>query len=212
MAVDALTLFVDSNFFSPYAMAVFVALEEKKLDYQLQGVDLAKRENHQDEYRNISLTCRVPTLSDGAFHLSESSAIIEYLEERYPPPSFSSLYPLDLKKKARLRQIQAWLRSDFNEIRQERSTELIFRPHKKAKPLSVAAQKSKQRLLTAINTILPSGAVNLFENWSIVDTELALMILRLVAGEDKVPENLKQYARQQWQRPAVRKWVELSKI
>jgi len=36
-----LRLFVDTQFASPYAMSVFVALREKGLDFELSTVDLA---------------------------------------------------------------------------------------------------------------------------------------------------------------------------
>ena len=46
-------------------------------------------------------------------------------------------------------------------------------------------------------------------SWSIVDAELALMLQRLIQNGDAVPEHLKTYALQQWQRPSVQKWLAL---
>ncbi len=197
-------LYVDSQFCSPYAMSAFVTLKEKGIPFAIQTIDLAANENHQPGYSHLSLTRRVPTLVHDDFHLSESSAISEYLEESFPAQA--PVYPRDLREKARARQIQAWLRSDFLPIRAERSTEVVFfRPTNT--PLSEAACASAKKLIAAIDSLLPDGASHLFAEWCIADTDLALMLNRLVLNGDPVPEKLAAYARHQWQRPSVLSWV-----
>jgi glutathione S-transferase len=116
-------LYTDSQFTSPYAMSAFVALTEKQLSFEVRTLELAAGANNGPEYARTSLTQRVPTLIDGNFALSESSAIAEYLNDAYPNPP---IFPTDLQKHARARQVQAWLRSDFMPIRQERPTPTIF--------------------------------------------------------------------------------------
>jgi hypothetical protein len=39
------------------------------------------------------LTARVPVLEHGAFPLSESSAIVEYLEDTFAPPRYPAMLP-----------------------------------------------------------------------------------------------------------------------
>lgn len=199
-------LYVDSQFTSPYAMSVFVAMTEKGIPFEIQTVDLAANENYRPAYSRLSLTRRVPTLTHSDFHLSESSAISEYLEELFPAPKYPSVYPRDIRDRARARQIQAWLRSDFVPIREERSTEVIFfKPSNK--PLSEAARASSAKLIAAVDGLLEDGASSLFNEWCIADTDLALMLNRLVLNGDEVPENLVAYARHQWKRPSVQLWV-----
>lgn len=41
--------------------------------------------------------------------------------------------------------------------------------------------------------------------------DLALMLNRLVANADEVPEMLAAYVQHQWQRPSVQAWVELNR-
>ena len=73
-------------------MSAFVALTEKGVPFQLKKVDLVGKEHLQAEYSRLSMTRRIPTLAHGDFHLSESSAIAEYLEDILPPPThFSAL-------------------------------------------------------------------------------------------------------------------------
>jgi glutathione S-transferase len=43
--------------------------------------------------------------------------------------------------------------------------------------------------------------------WSIADVDLALMLNRLVLNGDPVPARLADYARRQWELPAVREWA-----
>lgn len=206
MTQNNIVLYVDSSFISPYAMSVFVALKEKNIPFEMCKINLDERENHHKNYAELSLTCRVPTLSNGSFNLSESSAITEYLEELFPPPSYTAVYPSDLQEKALARQIQAWLRSDFMAIRDERPTEVVF-CSKKGAPLSKAADISSKKLFSAIESLLKEDSCNLFNEWCIADTDLALMLNRLIMNGDDVSEKLAKYAKYQWQKESVQQWV-----
>ena len=73
-------LFIDANHLSPYAMSAFVALREKGIPFDTVLVNLQQAEHLASAYSAISLTQRVPSINDNGFHLSESSAICEYLE------------------------------------------------------------------------------------------------------------------------------------
>ncbi|MFP5394017.1 MAG: glutathione transferase [Gammaproteobacteria bacterium] len=198
-------LYVDTQFVSPYAMSVFVALKEKGLPFELQQLDLNAGATHQPDYAARSLTARLPALVDGNFTLTESTAITEYLDEAYPGQG-TALYPKDIKDKARARQVQAWIRSDLMPIREERSTMVLFyQPNPAA--LSAAARNAAQKLFRAAEALLAHGGEHLFGQWSIADLDLALVLNRLVLNGDAVPERLADYARHQWQRPSVQEWV-----
>ena len=202
-AEEALTLYVDHQFASPYAMSAFVALQEKNLSFELIALDLAAKKNHEKDFTLKSLTQRVPTLVHSDFNLSESSAITEYLDEVFIG---TSLYPKDAKLRARARQVQAWLRSDLMPIRIERNTQVIFYGAK-FPPLSEAALAAAQSLYFFVETLLPLGQQHLFGEWSIADTDLALMLNRLVLHDENVPERLVAYAQHQWQRSSVQRWL-----
>jgi len=199
-------LYVDTKFLSPYAMSVFVTLVEKNIPFEIKQIDLVAKENYHSDYAAQSLTCRVPTLAHGNFYLSESSAISEYLEETFRLPEHVQVYPKDRYLKSRARQIQAWLRSDLLPIREERSTEVVFvKPTKK--PLSITAQESTEKLFRTAKLLLKDNALNLFNEWCIADTDLAIMLSRLVKNGDKVPDQLLDYFHHQWQRPSVQQWI-----
>jgi glutathione S-transferase len=195
-------LYVDSQYASPWAMAVFVGLRAKGVDFALQTLDLSAGDQRGDGFARQSLTQRVPTLVDGDFALSESTAIIEYLDDTQDG---APLLPRDPRQRARARQVQAWLRSDLAALRAERSTEVIFYGPTD-KPLSAAGQAAADKLIAAAEQLL-QGRGQLFEAWSVADTDLALTLNRLILNGDPVPDGLKRYAAQQWQRPAVQEWL-----
>ncbi|WP_330210970.1 glutathione transferase [Pseudomonas sp. AM4(2022)] len=205
MSQGPLHLYVDSLFTSPYAMSVFVALREKGLAFETLTLDLDAGQNQAADFARRSLTQRVPTLVDGDFALSESSAITEYLDQAYPE---TSVYPADVQQRARARQVQAWLRSDLLPIRQERSTLVVFCGQKRP-PLSADAQAAATKLISAAQALLADNREYLCGQWSIADVDLAVMLNRLILNGDAVPTQLVAYAQRQWQRPSVREWVEL---
>jgi glutathione S-transferase len=197
-------LYVDSKYTSPYAMSVFVALHEKKLPFEITTLDLASGAATTPAYAKISLTHRVPTLVDDDFSLSESSAITEYLHESYPG---QALYPAGVRDRARTRQVQAWLRSDFMPIRSERTTVVLFYGPS-ATPLSIEAHGAAQKLFAGATELLSHGGPYLCgKEWCIADVDLAIMLNRLVLNGDSVPETLAAYTSRQWQRPSVQLWV-----
>lgn len=198
-------LFIDSNYLSPYAMSAYVALREKKLPFELNLIDLQNSEHLATAYANVSATLRVPTLSYDEFHLSESSAICEYLEEIHPG---TAIYPADVRQRAKAREIQAWLRSDLMPIRMERSTEIVFL-NRPPSALSSAAQIAIEKLFRAVELLLPQESPTLFQEWCIADADLALMLNRLILAGDPVPERLAKYASHQWQRPSIQEWVNM---
>lgn len=199
------TLYSDSRFTSPYVMSAFVTLREKGLPFELKTVDLVQSVNRQPAYAALSLSQRVPLLVDGDFRLAESSAISEYLEESCPAVA---VYPQGRHERALARQIQAWLRSDFMPIRMQRSTEVVFyQPSEQ--PLDEAGQQAAATLFAAAGQLLSHGGEHLFGKWCIADTDLALMLQRLLRNGDAVPPTLAAYAQRQWQRPSVQAWLDL---
>lgn len=187
-------------------MSAFVTLTEKGVPFKLKQVNLEANENCGVDYAALSLTCRVPTLIHENFKLSESSAISEYLDELFPAPKYVTLYPAEIRHRAIARQIQAWLRSDLMPIREERPTTTVFLKQTD-QPLSEAARASAAKLFSVADRLLRDHALSLFDDWCIADTDLALMLNRLVKNGDDVPKKLAEYTQHQWQRPSIQSWL-----
>jgi len=203
VSAPELTLYVDANYDSPWAMSAFVALEEKRLPYRLETVSLSKQETFAPGYR--ARTHRVPALRKGDFWLAESTAIAEYLAETFPFPKHPRIFPEDLEERAVCRELQAWLRSDLAPLRQERPTTTRWFARATA-PLSPAAEAAARRLLEAVEPLLAHGRPTLFAQWCIADADLGLMLQRLNLNGAPLPAKVKTYAEAQWQRPSVAKW------
>jgi maleylacetoacetate isomerase len=91
------------NYFrSSASFRVRIALALKGLDYGYHAVHLARNEHLQADFGDVSISRLVPVLVDGDNHLSQSLAIIEYLDETHPEPP---LLPPDPAGRARVRAI-----------------------------------------------------------------------------------------------------------
>ena len=89
------------NYFrSSASYRVRLALALKGLDYEYKPVHLARNEQFTESYAAVSAARLVPILRDGEHNLTQSLAIIEYLEETHPAPP---LLPAAPAERARVR-------------------------------------------------------------------------------------------------------------
>jgi glutathione S-transferase len=203
----SIRLYGEHLWISPYVFSSFVALREKGLAFDVVPLKLNEGEQHRPPFRDQSLTAKVPTLEHGDFWLAESSAIVEYLEETFPAPQYARLLPEQLRQRARARQIMAWLRSDLQALREERPTTTMFY-QRATTPLSAAGQAAADKLLHVADLLIAEGRTSLFGPWCIADSELALMLHRLILNGHEVAPKIRRLAEVQWQRPSVREFVE----
>jgi maleylacetoacetate isomerase len=91
------------NYFrSSASYRVRIALALKGLAYDYKPVHLAKNEQFNESYAAVSAARLVPLLKDGDAMLTQSLAIIEYLDETHPLPP---LLPKDPLQRARVRAL-----------------------------------------------------------------------------------------------------------
>ena len=91
------------NYFrSSASYRVRIALALKGLDYSYRSVHLAKNEQFNESYAAVSASRLVPLLRDGEHSLTQSLAIVEYLDETHPQPP---LLPADAAGRARVRAL-----------------------------------------------------------------------------------------------------------
>ncbi|KAG2236150.1 glutathione S-transferase [Thamnidium elegans] len=93
---------------------VRIALAWKGIEYDLKPIDLVKLEQKTEEYRKLVPTQKVPAFvtKDGKI-LSQSQAIMEYLEEAYPE---RPMFPKGLYQKAEVREICQIIACDIHPI------------------------------------------------------------------------------------------------
>ena len=102
-------------FRSSAAYRVRIALNLKGLSYQAVPVHLLKGggEQHQEDYRRINPSGLLPAFQDDWITLTQSMAIIEYLEEAHPTVP---LLPKDAPGRARVRELAQIIGCDIHPI------------------------------------------------------------------------------------------------
>jgi glutathione S-transferase len=140
----------------PFVQRVNAVLEAKKLEYEVEYVDLT---NLPDWFLKISPNAEVPVLvTDNNTPLFESFAICEYLEELYPP----KLHPSDPEKRALHR---AWARQAVTQYLVQCSTQ-------RSASKEILREKTKNfvQLFTKVEKTLGDGPFFDGEQFSMVDT------------------------------------------
>ena len=103
-----------SYFRSSAAYRLRIALALKGLDYDYVAVNLLKSEQKEDRYRSLNPIGLVPALQlDSHEVLTQSVAILEWLEEQYPSPA---LLPTDAISRARVRAFVNVIACDIHPI------------------------------------------------------------------------------------------------
>jgi glutathione S-transferase len=109
---------------SPYSWRVFLALEHKRVPYELVTLSFAQGEHKRPEYLAINPRHKVPAIQDGEFSLYESAAIIEYLQERFPEGPL--LLPRDVRERATARRLIREIDGYLGEYTEELVTQIFF--------------------------------------------------------------------------------------
>jgi maleylacetoacetate isomerase len=102
-----------SFFNSSTSFRVRIALALKGLAYDYAGVNLRGGEQGKEAYRELSPAGIVPVLVDGDVTLTQSLAIIDYLDHRHPEPR---LIPDDPVLRARVLEIAQTIACEIHPI------------------------------------------------------------------------------------------------
>ena len=84
-------------------------IAENKLPVEEVALDFYKGEHAKEPYLSINPNALVPTLDDDGFILTESSAIMKYLADKFDLP----LYPKGLKERAKVNELMDWFNTGF---------------------------------------------------------------------------------------------------
>jgi len=139
----ALTFYYGSG--SPFAWRVWLALEHKKIPYDFKLLSFDRGDTTAPAFRAINPRGMVPTIVDEGFALWESSAILEYLEERYPE---IPLLPKDLRARATVRRIAAEAAHSLSPLVNRLFEATLFHD---GPPVPTELDEIRQKLLAELN-------------------------------------------------------------
>ena len=102
-------------FRSSASYRVRIALNLKQVPYELKEVHLVNHggEQHSDAYKKLNPQELVPTLVDDDIVLTQSMAILEYLENKYPTPT---LLPGSIEDIAHIRAVTNIVACDIHPL------------------------------------------------------------------------------------------------
>ena len=112
-SVYALAMKLHNYFRSSASFRVRIALELKGLRYDYIAVHIARGDHKKPPYVDLSADTLVPLLEVDGLQLSQSMAIIEYLDEQHPTPA---LLPADAAGRAKVRALAQSISCDIHPI------------------------------------------------------------------------------------------------
>ena len=207
---DKITLFVGEKNISSWSMRAYVALVFKGVPFEEQTISLLE-DKDRSRRRLISPTGKVPVLKHGDRVIPDSLAIVEYLEETFPPPTHPALWPSDPGKRANARWLSAAMHSGFAKVREHMSFNLCFFPEPPRPPADALAEAAE--MLSFWEQTLAKKTDTgpfLFGAFGGVDAMYAPAIVRLTAF--RVPTaafpRSAAYMPAVLEHPAVRRWMD----
>ncbi len=128
---DALTLY--SYWRSSAAYRVRIGLNLKGLVYETRPVHLVRDggEQHAEDYRALNPQELVPMLVDGERRITQSLAILEYVDEVFPKPA---LLPADARGRARVRALAMLVACDIHPLNNLRVLQYLKRENALEQP------------------------------------------------------------------------------
>ena len=211
---DNLILHIGEKNISSWSMRGFLALAAKELDFETRTISL-RQDKDRSQRLAVSPTGKVPvlhhTIGSETRIIPDSLAIIEYLEETFPPPKHVPLWPTDAGQRAHARWLSAMMHSGFMKLRESMSFNLCFidtPPAATPEALAEAAEILSHWERTLTHNTVPGPY--LFGNFTAADIMFAPVVVRLTAfkvASVSTPRSA-AYMTAVLGHPAVRRWME----
>jgi len=204
-------LYVGEKNVSSWSMRGWVALTWKGVPFEERTI-LLTQDKTRAERRKVSPTGKLPVLHHGGLVIPDSLAIIEYLEETFPPPSYPALWPSDRTLRVRARWLAASMHSGFTAVREGMSFNLCFLP--RVPDASPQAMTEAQEVLAlwedAIARPERRGGPYLCGAFCAADVMFATMAVRLKAFDVPTSDfpRAREYVNAVLAAPPVAAWLD----
>jgi glutathione S-transferase len=189
-------LVIGNKNYSSWSLRPWLAMKVLGIPFREQRIPLYG-EGSKQEILKASPAGKVPVLVDGAVHVWDSLAILEYLAEREP-----RLWPADAAQRARARSISAEMHSGFPNLRQHMSMNIRRRhPGKGRTPESLAEVRRVVEIWSECRGPF------LFGPFGAADAMYAPVVLRFRTYEVELPPVCRAYADAMLELPAMQEWI-----
>lgn len=172
-----MTLFSDPK--CPSSHKLRLMAQEK--DIPLEIIDINSKDSFQEDLLELNPYGNLPTLVDRDLVLYDIQVITEYLDERFPHPP---LMPVDPVAKARSRQMLVQIEVQWYSLIKTIQTS------NNEKEIKHARRDLQERLIQMI-PVFEHQPYFLNEDYSLVDTSLAVLLWRLPALGIELPKSAK---------------------
>jgi glutathione S-transferase len=207
-----LKLYIGNKNYSSWSMRPWVLLKQADIAFDEVKVRFDSFDTNSSFKKTIidvTPVGKVPVLVDDGFVVWDTLAIAEYLAEKFPA---KTLWPQDVKARARARSLCAEMHSGFGALRGacpmnieanlSATGQLIWRdkPAVRADVARIVAMWSEQLEL--------SNGPMLFGEFSIVDAYFAPVVMRLRSYALPVPANITAYIDRLCATKGVKAWMD----
>jgi len=206
----ALTLVIGNKNYSSWSLRAWLAMRAAGVDFAEIRIPLDHPETRAS-IRRYSPTGRVPCLidcrPDGDLTVWDSLAICEYVNEAY---AGGSLWPADLRARARARAVVAEMHSGFAALRQHLPMDIRSRlPGRGAGSLALAEVADQIGRLETLwsEALAASGGPFLFGAFSIADAFYAPVVTRFATYAVPLPPSLAAYSGQVLGMAPMKEWI-----
>jgi glutathione S-transferase len=210
---DELVLYVGEKNISSWSMRAFVAMHAKSLKFEERTIAL-REDKDRAQRRRVSPTGRVPVLRHGDLLIPDSLAIIEYLEETFPPPAHPALWPQDRAERAHARWLAATMHSGFTKLRESMSFNLCFlKDPPRATPDALQEAAEMLSLLQDALATKRAPGPFLFGTFTAADVMYATALVRLIAFRVPTTDSplTPGYMEAVLSHPAVKRWMDAAR-
>lgn len=206
-------LYIGNKNYSSWSMRPWVLLRNADIAFEevvLRFDSMAPGSAFKNAIEKISPTGRVPCLIDDGLVVWDTLAIAEYLAEKYPE---KTLWPVDVKARARARSVCAEMHSGFSALRSACMMNIeADLPHIGALALrDKAAVRADVARLEAMwcELLAQFGGPYLFgERFGIADAFFAPVCMRLKTYHLSQNPTIRAYVAHICTTPGVAQWIE----
>lgn len=195
-------LIIGNKTVSSWSLRPWVLMKHFQIPFDEILVKLDLPDTTQNILR-YSPTGKVPALIDGDFHVWESAAIMEYLNEKFPE---KKMYPENLQDRAIARALSMEMHAGFGKMRDL----LSFNAKKRHKDFDFSPALHNIFRVKTIWTeqLKRSGGPFLFGEFGIVDAMYAPVVGRFQTYGVPVEGSVKDYYEAILGLPAMKAWYE----